>query len=117
MVTVVAMRAVLFWIMWTCGTTALNTTESVARTCVPRKSDYCSGVKTEYEVHNHPNPGPPQRDKYFCVVGYLLEPGDVLEATDLYTSSNGYWEPCPCPGLTIQGFPNGGGPLWVRPKG
>lgn len=50
----------------------------------------------------------------YAVLGRLLEPGDVLQATDVYSSSNGYFEPCPCPGITLQG--TAPGVLWVRPS-
>ena len=45
--------------------------------------------------------------------GYLLETGDVLESTDLYDSSNGFWEPAPCPGIKIIA---GLSVKWVRPS-
>lgn len=44
--------------------------------------------------------------------GYLLEPGDILEATDMFDSTVGQWRACPCPGLKIQ---NVEGIVWVRP--
>lgn len=41
-----------------------------------------------------------------------LEGGTVLQETDLYLSSTGTWQLCPCPGLTLQP----GTPVrWVRP--
>lgn len=46
------------------------------------------------------------------VYGYLLATGDTVQDTDVYNSSNGKWEPCPCPGLTIQ---LGASVKWVRP--
>ena len=50
--------------------------------------------------------------KYVGIYGHLLEPGDVLESTDLMESSSGVWEPCPCPGLKLQ---KGVATRWVRP--
>lgn len=47
-------------------------------------------------------------------MGFLLEPGDVLQAGDVYSSSSGYFEPCPCPGIALQG--TAPGVLWVRPS-
>lgn len=44
--------------------------------------------------------------------GCLLETGDILEVYDVYESSNGFWERCPCPGLTLV---TGTEPMWVRP--
>ena len=38
---------------------------------------------------------------------------DVLEETDVYASSDGYFKPCTCPGLTLQA---GIKALWVRPS-
>lgn len=46
------------------------------------------------------------------VYGHELEPGDVLETSDVYNSTSGAWESCPCPGLKIQ---DGAGATWVRP--
>jgi len=46
------------------------------------------------------------------VHGHLLEPGDVLEPTDVYDSTVGDWQSCPCPGLTLQA---GSDAIWVRP--
>ncbi len=48
------------------------------------------------------------------VYGRMLEPGDILEPGDMYASSNGYFEPCPCPGLTLQAGTTH--VLWVRPE-
>ena len=31
----------------------------------------------------------------------------------VYDSTNGTWEPCPCPGITLQA---GAGATWVRPS-
>ncbi len=38
----------------------------------------------------------------------LLGPGDILEATDLYDSSSGKFQPCPCPGLQLMPAPRSG---------
>jgi hypothetical protein len=51
-------------------------------------------------------------NQYSVVYGYLLEEGDTLEATDVYDSSNGKWENCPCPGLIIG---KGLSTKWIRP--
>lgn len=32
------------------------------------------------------------------VYGIRIFPGEVLSSEDVYNSSNGNWEPCPCPG-------------------
>lgn len=47
-----------------------------------------------------------------AVFGRQLETGDVLEEDDVYDSSNGSWERCTCPGLTLQ---EGTATVWVRP--
>lgn len=44
--------------------------------------------------------------------GHRLEAGDKLEATDMYDSTGGDWQPCPMPGLTLQA---GNAAVWVRP--
>ena len=50
-----------------------------------------------------------------CTIsGRKLEAGEVLEATDVYESSNGQWEPCPCPGLKLG---EGVACIWIRPGG
>lgn len=46
------------------------------------------------------------------VYGYRLEDGDVLQEGDLYDSTGGDWQPCPCPGLTLQ---SGNAAVWIRP--
>lgn len=46
------------------------------------------------------------------MIGNLLEAGDVLRPTDVYESTSGDWEPCPCPGLPIG---EGVATRWVRP--
>lgn len=58
------------------------------------------------DIHIHPRSG-------HYVFGEKLPAGTVLEATDLYDSSSGRWEPCPCPGLVLQ---EGVATTWVRPS-
>ena len=55
-----------------------------------------------------------------AVYGELLKPGDKIEPNDMYSSTNGRWEPAPCPGLVLQegndALPAGVLPvIWVRP--
>lgn len=66
-------------------------------------------------ANKHARPGQHSggQERYTVRFGYELEPGDVLEATDLYDSTSGFWEPCPCPGLTIQ---EGCATVWIRPE-
>jgi len=45
------------------------------------------------------------------VQGVLLGLGVELKETDLYSSSDGIWKACPCPGIIIRGF----GANFVRP--
>lgn len=47
------------------------------------------------------------------VFGRQLEEGDVLQATDVYDSTSGAWEPCPVPGLKLG---EGIATTWVRPE-
>lgn len=62
-------------------------------------------------IHKHPDGiNPRSEDRKSFVYGHLLEVGDELEATDVYSSASGYWEPCPCPGSKLAG-PG----IWVRP--
>jgi hypothetical protein len=42
-----------------------------------------------------------------------IKPGETLEATDVYKSSNGHYELCPCPGLVLQ---DGVLTEWYRPN-
>jgi hypothetical protein len=49
------------------------------------------------------------------VYGRRLEPGDVLEPTDMYNSSSGNWQFCPVPGVTLQAG-IGNDVIWVRPE-
>lgn len=46
--------------------------------------------------------------------GYLLESGDVLREDDLYESSSGRWERCPCPGMRLLREDPEASPRWVR---
>lgn len=46
------------------------------------------------------------------IFGHRLEPGDVLEPTDVYDSTGGDWQPCPTPGLPLT---EGAAAVWVRP--
>lgn len=64
------------------------------------------------KLHSHPNPGQPGIGKYTHKYGHQLEAGDELEATDVYSSTSGYWELCPCPGTKLVG---GLAVVWVRP--
>lgn len=54
----------------------------------------------------HPDPSVP------FIVGRQVMSGETLEPTDVYSSSNGRWEPCPCPGLILG---EGHSVIWVRP--
>lgn len=50
------------------------------------------------------------------VYGYRLGGGDVIEATDVYSSSNGKWEAAPCPGVKLsEGMELSDIAVWVRP--
>ncbi len=46
------------------------------------------------------------------IVGVRLIPGEKLEPSDVYDSTGGLWELCPCPGLEIE---PGAETIWVRP--
>ena len=46
------------------------------------------------------------------VTARRIRSGEVLESGDYYLSSNGNWEPCPCPGLVLG---EGTACEWVRP--
>lgn len=48
-----------------------------------------------------------------AIRGFKLEPGDVLEKDDVYDSTNGNWEPCMVPGLTLG---DGVTTVWIRPE-
>jgi len=60
----------------------------------------------EAKWHNHPMTGVP-------VFGTLIESGTRLEENDVYDSTNGKWEECPCPGIILQ--TDGTHVIWVRP--
>lgn len=62
----------------------------------------------EAKFHQHP------RNIHDQLYGRRLVDGDVLEANDAYTSSNGFWEKCTCPGVPLQGTSDD--PIWVRPE-
>lgn len=62
----------------------------------------------EAKFHDHP------RNMHDQLYGKRLVEGDVLEPNDAYTSSNGFWEKCTCPGLALG--PQTGEPVWVRPE-
>ncbi|HXK38413.1 MAG TPA: hypothetical protein VJ579_05095 [Candidatus Paceibacterota bacterium] len=47
------------------------------------------------------------------VYGTLIKPCTVLLATDVYSSSDGKWEPCPCPGVVLECLSDN--VVWVRP--
>lgn len=69
-------------------------------------------------VEVHPNPFIRKSvvnmaETRISIVGYQLEPGDVLEADDVYASASGQWERCPCPGATLL---EGSDVVWVRPR-
>ena len=61
----------------------------------------------EPQFHEHP------RNMHDKVYGVKLETGDTLEPTDVYSSSNGFWEPCPCPGNPLG---DGSSVTWIRPQ-
>ncbi len=46
--------------------------------------------------------------------GRRLENGDVLQKDDVYNSSSGFWEKCPCPGPVLQS--SNDIVIWVRPE-
>ncbi len=64
------------------------------------------------KIIEHPKKGTPQNGRYTHILGRKLEAGEELQAGDVYDSSNGYWEQCPCPGVILQG---GVATTWVRP--
>lgn len=43
--------------------------------------------------------------------GVKLYTGTKLEAPDVYASTSGSWELCPCPGVVLQNTET----IWVRP--
>lgn len=48
------------------------------------------------------------------IFGTLVLPCAVLRATDVYSSSSGEWEPCPCPGIVLECLVPG--VYWIRPE-
>lgn len=60
-------------------------------------------------AQHHQHPGDPRQ----FVFGRRLTEGDVIEARDVYDSSNRTWERATCAGLTFQG---GNAVIWVRPE-
>lgn len=63
--------------------------------------------ESEPRFHNNPQYVPSR------VYGRRLVPGDVIEATDLYASTNGRWEPAPLSGVVLG---EGIDVIWVRPE-
>ncbi|KKS38969.1 MAG: hypothetical protein UV01_C0001G0045 [Parcubacteria group bacterium GW2011_GWA2_42_14] len=60
----------------------------------------------EARWHFHPETG-------LEVFGTLIEKGTRLEKDDVYDSTSGKWEKCPCPGAVLQtSEPN---VIWIRP--
>lgn len=50
---------------------------------------------------------PTHHTNYYSVTGDVvfgskLHAGDVLEETDVYASTDGRWEKCPCPGVVLM---------------
>lgn len=82
-------------------------------------------MQTESHIHQHPefmdnlDSGRIQmgNGRKTHVFGHLLEAGDKLEPDDVYASSNGYFEKCPCPGLKLENVSDrdGRAVVWVRP--
>jgi hypothetical protein len=62
----------------------------------------------EPAYHTHP-----RNVRDLPLFGIKLGPGDTLKPDDVYDSSNGLWERCTCPGLTLQG--EGSATIWIRP--
>ena len=52
------------------------------------------------------------QDSGRAIYGLRLTPGDKVEATDVYPSVCGNWEPCPLPGLVL---PVNSAFIFVRP--
>ena len=50
------------------------------------------------------------------IEGVRILPEDKLQSSDVYDSTSGKWEKCPCPGLVLQKGSGEGNPIiWVRP--
>lgn len=47
------------------------------------------------------------------IFGSRLQPGDKLEKNDVYASTDGKWQKCPCPGVTLV---EGVTTVFVRPQ-
>ena len=62
--------------------------------------------ETKPDFHKHP------KNMHDPVYGVKLVAGDVLQATDVYDSSNGFWEQCTCPGAALG---EGVATTWIRP--
>lgn len=58
------------------------------------------------KLFNHP------QNKNRTVFGKKLKGGDKLQEGDVYASTSGNWEVCPCPGVVLK---EGCEVLWVRP--
>lgn len=46
------------------------------------------------------------------IFGARLQAGDRLKVTDIYASTSGEWEVCPCPGVVLGKTDT----LWIRPQ-
>ena len=46
------------------------------------------------------------------IYGQRLVVGDTLQVTDVYDSTSGEWQPCPCPGVPLTA--TGDTVTWVR---
>lgn len=57
------------------------------------------------QVQTHPQSGVP-------IVGMKLAEGAILQEGDVYDSTVGVWEQCPCPGLELKATST----FWVRPR-
>jgi len=62
--------------------------------------------ETKPDFHKHP------KNMHDTVYGAKLVAGDVLEPTDVYDSSSGFWEQCTCPGAALG---EGTATTWIRP--
>lgn len=61
--------------------------------------------KQKADYHNNPYVRSP-------IYGIRIQPGTKLEEKDVYASTRGTWEPCPCPGVILQDSEI----IWVRPE-
>lgn len=62
-------------------------------------------IKTA-EIHRHP------LFPHRIVEGRRLNPGEIIQANDVYDSTSGRWENAPCSGIILQ---QGCETIWVRP--